>query len=143
MSDNEKSLLELTRRYFEFRGDPAGTIEELSQFLSPDVTWQEMPNQMFAPEGRIYGFEDMLKDFQMAQQYTNPQKYTIENILVEGDRVALQANWQGHIAQAMGPFAAGDQLTCQVAIFLKFQDGKVLRQVEYPSYPPLSKTDKS
>ena len=141
MSDN--NLAELTRRYFDVRNDPHGTTAQLSQFLSPEVSWQEMPNSFFAPEGRNYRFQETLEDFQVAQKYLHSQQYTINQMGVQGETVALQATWQGTVAVAMGPFGVGDRLTCQVAIFLTFQDGKVLRQVEYPCYQPVVKAAKS
>ena len=134
MSDIE-TLLDLAQRYIEFFNNPAGTPEELSEFLSPDIVWQEMPNK-FAPNGRVTRYEAMLKNFQLGQKVINPQSYVLDNMVAQGDTVAIQISWKGTAVQALGPFQAGEQITAQIASFLKFQDGKLVSQVDYPCYPP-------
>lgn len=130
----ENALLALARSYIEFF-NRQGTPEELSVFLSPEIVWQEMPNK-FAPAGRTTRFDTMLKNFQVGQQFITPQTYTIENMVVQGDTVALQLGWTGTAAQTLGPFQAGENITCQIASFLTFKDGKLVRQIDYPCYPP-------
>lgn len=136
MSD-ETALLDLARNYIEFFNRKDGTPAELSAFISPEVVWQEMPNK-FAPAGRTTRFETMLKNFQTGQQFIAPQTYVIDNMVAQGDTVALQLSWQGTAVQTLGPFQAGEKITCQIASFLTFHDGKLVRQIDYPCYPPQS-----
>lgn len=134
MSETE-TLLDLARRYIEFFNNPAGTPEELGEFLSPDIVWQEMPNK-FAPNGRVTRYDTMLQNFQLGQKVISPQVYVLDNMVAQGDTVAIQLSWQGTAVQALGPFPAGTKITAQIASFLKFQDGKLVSQVDYPCYPP-------
>ena len=131
-----EQLLNLAKHYIEFFNDPNGTPEQLAGFLSPAIVWQEMPNK-FAPGGRTNGYVDMLKNFQIGQKYISPQTYRIDNALAQGDTVAIQLSWMGTVVQTLGPFKAGAQITAQVASFLQFQDGKLVKQIDYPCYPAI------
>jgi predicted ester cyclase len=134
MSEQDK-LLDLARRYIEFFNNPNGTAEELVEFLSPNIVWREMPNK-FAPNGRTNDYAKMLKNFQIGLNLVRPQNYRIDNIIAQGDTVALELSWEGTTVQAIGPFPAGARLTSQVASFLQFQDDKLIKQTDYPCYPP-------
>ena len=131
----EQTLVDLTRRYIEFFNDPYGTAEQLKQFISPEIAWEEKPNR-FAPTGRTNDYTHMLTNFEIGQQYINPQTYKIDNIVVQGEKVAIQLSWTGTVVQTIGPFPIGAKLTAQVASFLQFKDGKLISQVDYPCYPP-------
>jgi ketosteroid isomerase-like protein len=48
--------------------------------------------------------------------------------------VALEIEWQGALAKALGPFAAGTELRASVGIFLQLKDGKIVSQHDYPCY---------
>ena len=138
----DSALLDLARHYIEFFNRPGGTSVELSAFLAPEIVWQEMPNK-FAPAGRTTRLDAMLKNFQTGQKFIAPQTYIIDNMLAQGDTVALQLSWKGTAAQALGPFAAGEEITCRIASFLTFREGRVVRQVDYPCYPPSPEPAKS
>jgi len=45
--------------------------------------------------------------------------------------VALEAHWTGVVAEAAGPFTIGQRLEARVAIFFKFQAGRIVAQRNY------------
>ncbi len=48
----------------------------------------------------------------------------------------MEVTWTGTIRGAVGPFAAGQTLCAQLAIFLTFRDGQIMRRHDYDCYDP-------
>ena len=136
MSSEQKRLnLELAVRYIETVADPSATAEDLSAFLDEGIVWREMPNR-FAPRGRSSDYATGLANFVKGREYLPRQTYTIRRAVADGDTVALEVGWAGEVAKAIGPFPAGARLSAEVAIFLRFRDGKIVGQTDYPCYAP-------
>ncbi|HEX8847254.1 MAG TPA: nuclear transport factor 2 family protein [Pyrinomonadaceae bacterium] len=135
-SEEEERNLELARRYIEVVGRPSATLEDLRALLDERLVWREMPNR-FAPTGRESDLESALASFEKGRQYLPEQTYAIRSAVASGDVVALEISWTGEVAKAIGPFPAGTRLSAQLATFLRFHDGKIIGQTDYPCYDPL------
>ena len=44
--------------------------------------------------------------------------------------------WSGTLAVLVGMLGAGDQMRARFAVFLEFQDGKIVRQRNYDCFEP-------
>ena len=55
----------------------------------------------------------------------------------DGEQVAVQLRWTATTAVDAGALPAGTELVAHVAVFYRFQDGKILRQSSYDCYEPI------
>jgi ketosteroid isomerase-like protein len=137
LSDEEERNLELAGRYIEIVGNPSTGPEDLKAVLDEGLVWREMPN-LFAPSGRVSDYATALASFGKGRQYLPEQTYTLRRAIAGGDSVALEVSWAGEVAKSIGPFAAGSRLSARIAIFLRFRDGKIVSQTDYPCYDPVA-----
>ncbi len=136
LSEDEKRNLEVARRYIELVSSPATRAEDLKAVLDEDVVWREMPN-LFAPQGRTSDYATTLASFGKGREYLPEQTYTLRHAMASEDTVALEIDWTGEVAKAIGPFSAGSRLSARLATFLRFRDGKIVSQTDYLCYDPV------
>jgi ketosteroid isomerase-like protein len=134
-SEEERRNLELAVKYIETVGSQSSTPEDLKAFLDEGIVWQEMPNR-FAPGGRTSDYATVLASWEKGREYLPEQTYTLRQSVAGGDMVALEISWLGAVAKPLGPFPAGTRLSAQIAIFIRFRDGKIVSQTDYPCYDP-------
>ncbi|UFH52242.1 nuclear transport factor 2 family protein [Spirosoma sp. KNUC1025] len=115
--------------------DPNASIDDVMSLMHPDMVWQEKPN-LFVPSGRTHKRADLSIFWERGRKLLLNQTYTLRQALVMGDSAAIQLDWEGTVAQAIGDFSAGQQLRAPIAIFMEFQDGLIIRQTDYPCYYP-------
>jgi ketosteroid isomerase-like protein len=137
LSEDERRNLETARRYLELVGSPATRAEDLKAVLDESVVWREMPN-LFAPRGRTSDYATALASFGKGREYLPEQTYTLRHAMASEDAVALELDWAGEVAKAIGPFPAGSRLSARVAIFLRFRAGKIVSQTDYLCYDPVN-----
>ena len=135
-SEEERRNLDLAKRYIALVSDPSTEPEALRAVLDESLVWREMPN-LFAPSGRVSDYATALASFRKGREYLPKQTYTLLRALAGGDTVALEIAWAGEVAKSIGAFSAGSQLKAQLASFLRFRDGKIVSQTDYPCYDPV------
>ena len=64
-------------------------------------------------------------------------QYDVDNVVDNGEQVAVQLRWTATTAVDAGALPAGTELDAHVAIFYAFRDGKILRQSSYDCYEPI------
>lgn len=138
MSSEEEQNLAIAKRYLELVGSPQTKLEDLRVLLDERLVWREMPN-LFAPTGRVSDYATALESFGKGRAYLPDQTYDVRHAVASGDTVALEISWSAEVAKAIGPFAAGARLNSEVAIFLRFQAGRIVSQTDYPCYEPVTK----
>ena len=137
LSEDERQNLEVARRYIELVSSPATRAEDLKAVLDEGVIWREMPN-LFAPQGRTSDYATALASFGKGREYLPEQTYTLRHAMASEDTVALELDWTGKVAKAIGPFPAGSRLSARLATFLRFRAGKIVSQTDYLCYDPVS-----
>lgn len=137
LTEEEKQNLDLARRYIELVSDPKTEPEDLKDVLDQSIVWHEMPNR-FAPSGRVSDRATALSSFGKGWEYLPNQTYTLRHAMASEDTVALEISWTGDVEKPIGPFLEGDRLSAHIAIFLRFRDGKIVSQTDYPCYAPVA-----
>ncbi len=137
LSEEESRNFEVAKRYIELVGSPATRPEDLKAILDEGVIWREMPN-LFAPRGRTSDYASALASFARGREYLPEQTYILRHAMASEDTVALELDWVGEVAKAIGPFSAGSRLSARVAIFLRFRAGKIVSQTDYLCYDPVN-----
>ena len=110
-----------------------GPYEGVARFYAPDVRVQEFPNRI-APQGRIRRGGKLQAAYELGKQILKSPSYGVQRIVECGDGVAVELEWRGVLAVAVGPLAAGSEMKAFVAMFLKVRDEKIVEQRNYDGY---------
>jgi steroid delta-isomerase-like uncharacterized protein len=127
-SDNN---VELVRRFFDEVWNK-GNLSVVDELLAPDyVDYTSAPG---APRGRN-GYRATVNMFRSAFPDIN---FTLDQVLAEGDRVAIRLTGRGtHQGVFMGIAPTGKQVTFGGMTFLHMQDGKVTERWGISDIPAL------
>ena len=131
MHDNEA----LVRRLYQAIADRAPAAE-IATYWHPRAQQIEYPSLM-RPSGHRRPLREMLDGYAKGLALIAQQDHTVLNVVVDDDRMAVQARWNATTAIEAGPLPAGAELVAFVALFYDFEDGLILRQSTYDCYEPL------
>lgn len=129
-----EEYLTIARRYLAALENGA-TGDALAAFFAPDAVQEEFPNRL-TPHGARRGVADLLAGAERGKEIMSRQFFTAINELTCGDTVALEVLWAGTLAVPLGSLPAGSELRARFALFLEFQDGKIIRQRNYDCFDP-------
>ena len=110
-------------------------FDELQKFLAPGITLETMPNRLL-PQGSRDDLAGMRISSERGKKIMASQKYEIQNEVAAGDQVALEVNWTGTLAVPYETIPQGGQMRARFAMFLNFQDGKIVSQRNYDCFEP-------
>jgi len=111
------------------------TGDALADFFTPDAVVTELPNR-FTPHGARRELPEILAGAERGQRYVRDQAWRVLSAVAEGDRVAMELDWAGTVAEDVGALAAGTRMRAHVAIFLDYRGGKIAAQRHYDCYEP-------
>ena len=126
------SNLKIVRSYLRAieRGE---TGEGLGQFFAPDVIFEEFPNRL-TPVGKKRDLAQGLAGAEKGKKLMTRQIYRITHEITDGDRVALEVEWEGTLAVPFGSIPAGGQMRAFFAMFQEFREGRIVRQRNYDCF---------
>ena len=132
--NSETENLETARRYLQAIED--GTdFATLASFYAPDVVQHEYPNR-FLPQGAERGLEALRAAGERGRLAVASQRYEVRNAIASGDWVALEVTWTAVVRVAVGTIPPGGEMRANFGVFLKFRDGKIVRQHNYDCFDP-------
>jgi ketosteroid isomerase-like protein len=115
------------------RAIEAHELDEVARYLHPDVQNVEHPNKLL-PGGRRYDLAAMRAAGERGKAAMASERYEVRQMIVEGDRAAVQIEWSGTLAMAVGPLPAGHVMRAQICSIIELRDGKVWRQEQYDCF---------
>ena len=131
MTERERLVRDLMRAITG--NEPA---EVISAHFHPDAEQIELPS-LLRPEGHARKLAEMLEGYRAGAGLLLSQQYDVENVVDDGEQVAVQLRWTATTAVDAGDLTAGTELVAHVAVFYRFQDGKIVRQSSYDCYEPI------
>jgi ketosteroid isomerase-like protein len=132
---NEAQNLSTARQYLGAleRMEEAGVI---ARFFHTDLVQEEFPNRL-VPNGARRDLNAVLEGVESGRRIMKSQRYEVLNALAAGEQVILEVDWSGELSTSLGEqFPAGFQFHARFAVFLEFQDGKIIAQRNYDCYDP-------
>jgi ketosteroid isomerase-like protein len=131
----------------QFAKDYLRAIEDgetigLRKFLTPDALQEEYPNRL-TPNGARRALADIIEASVRGQAALRAQSFTIERVVADGDRVAMEVRWRGELKIALGALHVGDVMKARFAMFLDFKDGKIAHQRNYDCIDPFWRAPRS
>ncbi len=128
------NIEELTRGYFAAL-EQGATGEKLAAYYHADVVQEEFPNQL-APTGAQRNLNEILAAAERGQQAISGHRYQILNMIVDGNRAAVEFAWSGTLVVSVGKLSPGTIVRGRFASFLEFQDGRIIAQRSYDCFDP-------
>lgn len=114
----------------------AGVVgERLAAFFAEDVVQEEFPNRL-VPHGARRDLAALLDGATRGQQVLQKQRYEVLRVVEDPETVALEVQWTGTLAVAIGDLPVGGQMRARFAVFLEFRGDKILRQRNYDCFEP-------
>ncbi|KAA6215480.1 nuclear transport factor 2 family protein [Streptomyces albofaciens JCM 4342] len=110
--------------------------EELAGFFHEDVVQREYPNVLI-PGGAVRDLPAILEAAERGRGVLRCQRFDVLNAVAVGDQVALEVDWAGTLAVALGDLPSGHVLRARIAVFLEFRDGRIIAQRNYDCYERL------
>jgi ketosteroid isomerase-like protein len=126
------SNFDLARNYLEALSS-AAPPEEISRFFAPEAMDEEFPSRLL-PKGIARGLDEILEARAQDLLRFNSQSHDLRGATGGGSQVALEVLFRGSLAVAWEGFSAGQELESRSAVFLKFQDGRIVRRRTYPCF---------
>ena len=132
MAQNDNILV--VREYLKALEDgEAG--EGLGRFFTEDARQIELPNKL-NPAGGESDLATMKKRSEEGKKLLKKQSYTIKSEIVDGDNVAVEAEWVGILAVPLAGLAEGYEMKAHFAMFFKFENGRIALQRNYDCFEP-------
>ena len=110
-------------------------VDVLKSFFHQDAEQHEMPN-LLNPKGGKSDLETILSRSEQGKGLLSGQVYRVLDILFQGDRAAVEAEWEGTLAIPLAGLEVGDVMRAHFAIFFTFKDDKILLQRNYDCFEP-------
>ena len=115
------------------RAIEAHDTETVTGYLHPDIELTEHPNRI-VPAGQRADLAGIRALGERGRKLMASERYEIRQMIVEGDRAAVQLAWSGTLAVAAGPLPAGHVMRAHICSIIEVRDGKVWRQEQYDCY---------
>ena len=107
----------------------------LAAYFTPDAVQVEYPNRL-NPNGGQSDLATLLVRAEQGQRMLSKQSYRILTELVQGNQVAIEAEWTGVLAIGVGTLAPGAQMKAHFAMFFELKNGKIRSQRNYDCFQP-------
>jgi ketosteroid isomerase-like protein len=127
--------IELVREYFalicRFSSDP----EEFARYALPTAQWVEYPNAI-TPTTQTRDAAATMRGAEAGKKLLARQTIEIGNWFEAGEQMLVEALWTGEVGVDAGKFRKGQTLTAHIGMVFRFENGKIVRQVNYDCYDP-------
>jgi ketosteroid isomerase-like protein len=115
--------------------EAGATGDALARFYWPDAIQHELPNRL-VPAGATRDLPAILDAAVRGQKIVATQRFTLKNAVADGDRVALELDWEATFKVPLGALAAGSPMRAHFAMFLQLRDGRIVAQRNYDCFEP-------
>lgn len=106
---------------------------DLAVYFSKDIEQIEFPNRL-NPKGAKSDYSTMLERSEKGKKILIRQEYNIQKEYVSANTVILEVNWIGVFSIPIGKVQPGQPLKANFALFMEFEDGKIIRQRNYDCF---------
>lgn len=123
-------------RYLAVIADPGAPPEAVGELLASGMALVERPSA-FAPAGAERDAAAVLAGLARGRALVAGQRFEVLGHLAAGGQVASRVVWRGTLTAPVGPYAAGEELRVDSAMWFAVAGGRILRQETYDcAHPP-------
>ena len=113
------------------------SFDEAAAFalLHPQMRFHELPNRI-RPKGGVDDRTAMRAGFRRAAEgkVLRAQRYLLGEIMEAGDRVVVEARWEGDLVIPVGKLQPGDTMIAHLCMVFRLADGLIIEQRNYDCY---------
>jgi ketosteroid isomerase-like protein/carbon monoxide dehydrogenase subunit G len=135
-SQTSESNFDTARRYLDVLSSRAAAAE-IAPFLAPSLIQEEFPHR-FLDGPQVRSPEAILEARGRALSAFASERHELAAATGGGSQVAMELRWRGTDAAGDGGGAERHELDARMAMFLKFEDGRIVRQRIYSCFEPWS-----
>ena len=95
-----------------------------------NAEWIELPHTT-TPDGQRGDRNFYRQAAERVLAFAPDRQMEIRNLVAQGDQVALEIDWRGTTAVAVGNLPAGSVFRYRIATFLTFVDGMIVKEIDY------------
>lgn len=106
------------------------TTEWVDTCYAVDAEWTELPTPA-TPRGRGGKRSELRAAAQSALDLFPDRQMNIRNLVAQGQQVALELEWWGTAAAAVGSVAPGTMVRLRIASFFTVVDGLITKHTDY------------
>lgn len=110
-------------------------LDSLVALCCADVQQIEWPNRI-SDSGNVRDLAALVDGFERGRNLLSRQNYEVKSTLTSQHGVALELEWRGVLAVALGNLAAGEEMVAHIAMFMTFRDGKIASIHNYDCFEP-------
>ncbi len=114
-------------------------LAELDALFDERLVQVEHPN-VFSPQGGRHDKATMLEGVKRGANLLTEERYTSEEVVVMGDRIACRLRWEAQLAIDLGTTKAGSFLNAHIALFMTVQHGRIVALTNYDCVTPFRGT---
>ena len=134
VAPGEAANLALLRSYLAAL--EAGAVgDDLARFFTADAEQVELPNRL-NPNGGRSDLATMLSRAEQGRKLLAAQRYIVHRAVASGSMVAMEAEWTGVLAVALGSLPPGAEMRAHLAMFFDIDDGRIRTQRNYDCFEP-------
>ena len=122
-------------------------VDAVSQFdeaavtalLHPEMRFHELPNRI-RPKGGVDDLAAMMAGLRRAGEgkVLRRPRYIFGDVIAAGDRVVVEARWEGELAMPIGRLQAGEIMVAHICMVFRLKDGRIIEQRNYDCYEDFS-----
>lgn len=112
-----------------------GATEDLAEYYAQSVVQEEFPNRLL-PNGARRDFSALIEASKRGRSAVANQRFEIVGVCGMGSQVAMELIWSGSVTARLGSLHEGAVMRARFAIFLDFENGKIIRQRNYDCFDP-------
>ena len=133
MTDN----VEIVRRYVD--AVTQFDAEAALPLLHPDMRFHELPNRI-RPAGGVDDVSRMMTALRRSgeRKVLTAQRYIVGEVIDAGDRVVVEARWEGDVAIPIGKLQPGDTMVAHICMVFRLLGGRIIEQRNYDCYEDFS-----
>ncbi len=131
-----ESNFTIARNYLAALSSRSST-KAVDVFLAKDLVRVEYPHR-FLDRATSSSAEGMLGPRARASGTFATEDFELMGATGGGSQVAMEIAWSGRVGKHAPPLVEGQELAARLAVFLKFDDGRIVREHVYACFEPWS-----
>ena len=114
-------------------------VEAAEALLHSEMRFHELPNRI-RPKGGVDDLAAMMAGLRRAGEgkVLRRQRYIFGDVIAAGDRVVVEARWEGELAMPIGRLQAGEIMVAHICMVFRLKDGRIIEQRNYDCYEDFS-----
>ena len=104
-------------------------------WYTPDALQIEWPNKL-VPDGATRDIEQLREAGERGRAIVERQSYEVTNLVVDGNRVAVEAVFRATFKLDLPGLPKGEVMTANFAMFFEMKDGRIHRHRSYDCFQP-------